>query len=170
MTRIYVIWHWDTDIVYWISMHQLSKYKRQKLAMFKWSNAIHPLSLFSTRVDDNLMTRGMFSFVGPDDVIKCKHFPRYWLFVRGIHRSPLTSVHLTWSISKSLKSSYISVSCLMASRVKPFGETRFYHIFSHWLPILVTPYGIARLQWNIKCNQLSSLVVWFACPVFAFFI
>ena len=23
-----------------------------------------------------------------DDVIKWKHFPRYWLFVRGIHRSP----------------------------------------------------------------------------------
>ena len=22
-----------------------------------------------------------------DDVIKWKHFPRYWLFVRGIHRS-----------------------------------------------------------------------------------
>ena len=23
-----------------------------------------------------------------DDVIKWKHFPRYWPFVRGIHRSP----------------------------------------------------------------------------------
>ena len=26
-----------------------------------------------------------------DDVIKWKHFPRYWPFVRGIHRSPLNS-------------------------------------------------------------------------------
>ena len=26
-----------------------------------------------------------------DDVIKWKHFPRYWLFVRGIHRSPVDS-------------------------------------------------------------------------------
>ena len=25
-----------------------------------------------------------------DDVIKWKHFPRYWPFVRGIHRSPVT--------------------------------------------------------------------------------
>ena len=25
------------------------------------------------------------------DVIKRKHFPRYWLFVRGIHRSPVYS-------------------------------------------------------------------------------
>ena len=28
-----------------------------------------------------------------DDVIKWKHFPRYWLFVRGIHRSPVNSPH-----------------------------------------------------------------------------
>ena len=26
-----------------------------------------------------------------DDVIKCKHFPRYWPFVRAIHRSPVNS-------------------------------------------------------------------------------
>ena len=28
-----------------------------------------------------------------DDVIKCKYFPRYWPFVRGIHRSPVNSPH-----------------------------------------------------------------------------
>ena len=28
-----------------------------------------------------------------DDVIKWKHFPRYWPFVRGIHRSPAKSPH-----------------------------------------------------------------------------
>ena len=28
-----------------------------------------------------------------DDVIKWKHFPRYWSFVRGIHRSPVVSPH-----------------------------------------------------------------------------
>ena len=28
-----------------------------------------------------------------DDVIKWKHFPRYWPFVRGIHRSPVKSPH-----------------------------------------------------------------------------
>ena len=28
-----------------------------------------------------------------DDIIKWKHFPRYWLFVRGIHRSPVNSPH-----------------------------------------------------------------------------
>ena len=28
-----------------------------------------------------------------DDVIQWKHFPRYWLFVRGIHRSPVNFPH-----------------------------------------------------------------------------
>ena len=28
-----------------------------------------------------------------DDVIKCKHFLRYWPFVRGNHRSPVNSPH-----------------------------------------------------------------------------
>ena len=28
-----------------------------------------------------------------DDVIKWKHFPRYWLFVWGIHWSPVNSTH-----------------------------------------------------------------------------
>ena len=28
-----------------------------------------------------------------DDVIKMKDFPRYWPFVRGIHRSPMNSAH-----------------------------------------------------------------------------
>ena len=28
-----------------------------------------------------------------DDVIKSKHFPRYWSFVRQIHRSPVNSPH-----------------------------------------------------------------------------
>ena len=28
-----------------------------------------------------------------DDVIKWKHFPRYWPFVRGIYRSPVNSPH-----------------------------------------------------------------------------
>ena len=30
---------------------------------------------------------------GHDDDIKRKHFPRYWPFVQGIHRSPVNSLH-----------------------------------------------------------------------------
>ena len=35
----------------------------------------------------------MFTYPDHDDVIKWKHFPRYWLFVRGIHRSTVNSPH-----------------------------------------------------------------------------
>ena len=35
----------------------------------------------------------MWLFRGHDDVIKWKHFPRYWPFVRGIHRWPVNSPH-----------------------------------------------------------------------------
>ena len=40
-----------------------------------------------------------------DDVIKRKHFPRYWPFVRGIHRSPVNSPHKgqwRWALMFSL--------------------------------------------------------------------
>ena len=33
------------------------------------------------------------SYVSHDGVIKWKHFPRYWPFVRGIHRSQVNSPH-----------------------------------------------------------------------------
>ena len=32
-------------------------------------------------------------YIYHDDVIKWKNFPRYWPFVRGIHRSPVNSPH-----------------------------------------------------------------------------
>ena len=34
-----------------------------------------------------------YYFGGHDVVIKWKHFPHYWLFVRGIHRTPVNSLH-----------------------------------------------------------------------------
>ena len=41
-----------------------------------------------------LLLRLRGSCRGPhEDVIKWKHFPRYWPFVRGIHRSPVNSAH-----------------------------------------------------------------------------
>ena len=38
-------------------------------------------------------TYGNYLCAHHDDVIKWKHFPRYWPFVRGIHRSPVNSPH-----------------------------------------------------------------------------
>ena len=36
-------------------------------------------------------TEGVFDNSAHDDVIKWNYFPRYWPFVRGIHRSPANS-------------------------------------------------------------------------------
>ena len=35
----------------------------------------------------------VFSDITHDDVMKWKHFPRYWSFVQGIQRSPGNSPH-----------------------------------------------------------------------------
>ena len=35
----------------------------------------------------------VISWIKHDDVIKWRHFPRYWPFVRRIHRSPVNSPH-----------------------------------------------------------------------------
>ena len=39
------------------------------------------------------MIQDKFWLIPRDGVIKCKHFPRYWPFVRGIHRSTVNSPH-----------------------------------------------------------------------------
>ena len=45
-----------------------------------------------TKVDTPMRLGNVPSLIH-DDVIKWKHFPRYWSFVRGIHWSPVNSPH-----------------------------------------------------------------------------
>ena len=46
----------------------------------------------------NSATYTAFVHLTYDDVMKWKHFPRYWPFVRGIHLSPVNSPHIgQWS-------------------------------------------------------------------------
>ena len=42
---------------------------------------------------DKVMFGCLYADFKHDDVIKWKHFPRYWPFVRVIHRSPVNSPH-----------------------------------------------------------------------------
>ena len=44
-------------------------------------------------LQNQLTKRPHLSDMNHDDIIKWKHFPRYWPFVRGIHRSPVNSPH-----------------------------------------------------------------------------
>ena len=53
--------------------------------IFIWHHGYLQISLISIWHHGIMLTR--------DDVIKWKHFPRYWHFVRGIHRSPVKSPH-----------------------------------------------------------------------------
>ena len=57
---------------------RISVFRKDKLKMYIYK-FVSQNKLNTTRVHD--------------DVIKWKHFPRYWPFVRGIHRSPVNSPH-----------------------------------------------------------------------------
>ena len=49
-----------------------------------------PNGFFSALLGVSVVTT---TYLSHDDVIKWKHFPRNWPFVRGIHRSPVNSPH-----------------------------------------------------------------------------
>ena len=62
--------------------------------LFNWK-----LCKFSCRIISNIANYLKYNYfwdgdgIDHDDVIKWKYFPRYWPFVRGIHRSPVNSTH-----------------------------------------------------------------------------
>ena len=63
-----------------------------------------------------------------DDVIKWKHFSRYWPFVRGIHRSPVNSPHKgQWR------------GALMFSLICAWHEWLNKHSWGWWLETLSRP-------------------------------
>ena len=52
------------------------------------------LHVFLARQNCHYMRYNVYTlYTSHDDVIKWKHFPRYWPFVRGIHRSPVNFPH-----------------------------------------------------------------------------
>ena len=57
----------------------------------KWLFYVFGISTWNSFHDDS-WSHGLQLFLH-DDVIKCKHFPRYWPFVRRIHRSTVNSPH-----------------------------------------------------------------------------
>ena len=73
---------------------------------FHWlsmmSKLIQPDDVIPNSCLDIMKSCGMSRVNGElhDDVIKWKHFPRYWPFVQGIHRSPVNSLH-KWPVTQS---------------------------------------------------------------------
>ena len=85
---------------YYISFQwQLYVWVEYSLSRYVFRNAFKCFIYFCARevLDKGLPTSECSSILyshGPschDDVIKWKHFPRYWPFVWGIHRSPVNS-------------------------------------------------------------------------------
>ena len=72
-----------------------------------------------------------------DDVIKWKHFPRHWTFVRGIHRSPVNSPHkCQWH--GALMFSFICAGIKCSVNNDEAGDLRHHHthydVAVTWLP------------------------------------
>ena len=78
-----------SDIVRHLALqnHQTVNYVPKLASFFKRNSLTFDVIFFSVSFfcETQLRTH--------DDVIKWKHFPRYWPFVRGIHRSPVNSLH-----------------------------------------------------------------------------
>ena len=82
-----------------------------------------------------------------DDVIKWKHFPRYWPFVRGIHRSPVNSPHKgQWR------------GALMFSFDLHLNKRLSKQWWGWWFE---TP---SRSLWR-HCNGFSAIFVLMCCPL-----
>ena len=80
-----------------------------------------------------------------DDVIKWKHFPRYWRFVRGIQRSTVYSPHKgQWRIALMFSLICVSTNCWANNRNA--GELRRHRV--HYHVILIISKQIKRQQYR----------------------
>ena len=78
-----------------------------------------------------------------DDVIKWKHFPRYWPFVGGIHRSPVNSHKGQWR--GALMFSLICVWINVWVNNRGAGDLRRYR--AHYdVIVMLTPVWVNDLQ------------------------
>ena len=79
---------WDVDSVWRWSVYMWLNDNR-RFVSFLWS--VSPDSVLFLDLCEFYEIHAKHSEVSHDDVIKWKYFPRYWPFVRGIHRSPVNS-------------------------------------------------------------------------------
>ena len=118
-----------------------------------------------------------------DDVIKWKHFPRYWPFVRRIHRSPVNSPHKgQWrgALMFSLISAWMNIwvnNRKAGDPRRPFGhydvsvmygkvlcKAPLYMSYTFWSlnAVIQTQYKKGRLHftaWNMIISQLAPSII-----------
>ena len=61
--------------------------------MFQMLMTLHNTTIIPVRCRSLALSHRCVMFIFQDDVIKWKHFPRYWPFMREFHRSPVNSPH-----------------------------------------------------------------------------
>ena len=106
-----------------------------------------------------------------DDVIKWKHFPRYWPYVRGIHRSPVNSPHKgQWR--EALMFSLICAWINGWVNNREAGDLRCHHTHYDVTVMILTSLLIINLCWlsfyadtntfAVLYNNNAKLVLWCA--------
>ena len=88
-----VVWSKSFEILRWILRYNANcvHYHTPEFIDSRFSKSpCHTYMSFKYRYVTNIRSA---SWCCDDDVIKWKHFPRYWPFVRGIDRSPVDSPH-----------------------------------------------------------------------------
>ena len=105
------------------------------------------------------MERYLYWLGGHDDVIKWKHFARYWPFVRRIHRSPVNSPHKgQWRGALMFSLICVWINCWVNNREA--GYLRRYR--THYDVIVMDlclllhdtyslPAGLSFEQWYTNC-------------------
>ena len=94
-----------------------------------------------------------------DDVIKWKHFPRYWPFVRGIHRSPVNSTHKgQWRGALILSLICVWTNAWVNNR--DAGDLRRYR--AHYdVIVMMVYYFVTRGEWEnkrLECHCMETHV------------
>ena len=88
-----------------------------------------------------------------DDVIKWKHFPRNWPFVRGIHRSPVNSPHKgQWRGALMFSLIYVWINDWVNN--PEAGDLRRYRAHSDVI-VMLTTYSVTRPQWGKLARNIS---------------
>ena len=94
-----------------------------------------------------------------EDVIKWKHFPRYWPFGRGIHRSPVNSPHKgQWR--GALMFSLICVWTNIWVNNGYAGDLRRYYAYYDVIVTNVARHTLLRLLCRSPFQHLTSTVYW----------
>ena len=92
-TRVWHIVLYVPVVIYRWTLH--GNMKKQHVPQILWHAIIHPCPIYNGRLTKPPVHHQVISYDVDfhDDVIKWKHFPRNWPFVRGIHRSSVNSPH-----------------------------------------------------------------------------